>query len=177
MRGKVNDDGYSPFWNAVGKKFMDIEFLEADYLSMKSKQFIEDLLPQDPIAVNLLPEDAQEVIGEVHPLTVPAKRILEKEGFHFNNLVGIFEPGPILQAKLDDVRAVKESKVVTIKEISIDDFDSDTFIISTNGDAMFKACLGKVKILEDGTAMIQAVTATALKLRLGENFRYVSLRP
>lgn len=177
MRGRVNDDGYSPFWNAVGKKFMDIEFVEADYLSMKNKAFIEELLPQDPIPVELLPQEAQDVIAQVHTNTEPAKRILEKEGFYFNNLVGIFEPGPILQCKVDDVRAVKESKIYEIGEISIDDFESPIFVISTDGEREFKACLGKIEVMSDGKAKIQAVTATALKLRLGESFRMVTLKP
>ena len=177
MRGKVNDDGHSPFWDAVGKKFMDIDFLQADYLTMKSKRFIEDLLPQYPILVDLLPKDAQEVVAEVHPNTAPAKRILEKEGFKFSGLVGIFEPGPVLEAKLNEVRALKESHVLEVSEITHDDFDSEIFIICTSGEnTKFKSCLGKVHIKDDGTAKIQAVTATALKLRLGDKLRYVSLK-
>lgn len=177
MRGRVNDDGHSPFWDAVGKKYMDIEFVQADYLIMKSKSFIEELLPKYPILVDLLPKEAQEVVAQVHPNTVPARKILEQEGFEFCGLVGIFEPGPVLETKLDDVRALKESKVLQISKITHDEIDSEVFIISTSGeDKDFKACLGKLSINEDGTATICAVTATALKLRLGEKLRYVSLK-
>jgi len=178
MRGQVNDDGHSPFWSAVGKKFMDIEFVEADYLSMKSKKFLEELLPEQPILVDLLPEDAQKVIGEVHSNTVPARRILEKEGFNFEGLVGIFEPGPILEAKVREIRAFKESRVIKIGEISNEDFNSDTYIMSTVGEGpSFRAALGKIAILKTNDAKIQAVTATGLKLKLGDSIRFVSLRP
>lgn len=178
MRGKVNDDGHSPFWDAVGKKFMDIDFLQADYLTMKSKKFIEELLPQYPILVDLLPKDAQEVVAQVHPNTAPARRILEQEGFDFCGLVGIFEPGPVLEARLDDVRALRESKVLEVAEISHEDFESEIFIISTSGEkTKFKSCLGKVHTTDEGKAKIQAVTATALKIRLGDKLRYVCLRP
>ena len=178
MRGRVNADGHSPFWNAVGKKFMDIEFLEADYLSLKSKKFIEELLPNYPILVDLLPKDAQEVIAEVHEHTAPARRILEQEGFNFNGLVGIFEPGPVLSANLKDIRTYRESTVLKIEEISETLIDGETYIISTTGESSkFKCCLGKLSVTESGQAHIPAVVATALKLRLGEELRFVSFRP
>ncbi len=178
MRGRVGDDGHSPFWNAVGKKFMDIEFVEADYLSMKSKKFIEELMPSYPIIIDLLPAEAQEVIGEVHENTRPARHILEREGFSYRGQVGIFEPGPILEAEVKSIRAYRESKVLEIGEISNDDFESEIFIIS-NGDGgkKFKAGLGKLVVLDNGKAKIQAVTATGLKLRLGQQLRYVELKP
>lgn len=178
MRGKVNDQGHSPFWEAVGRKFVDIDFIDADFLTLKSKSFIEDLFPDHPILIDLLPEDAQEVIAEVHPQTKPARHILEKEGFAFSGLVGIFEPGPVLEAKLDDVRAVKESRIVTISEISKENFESKTYIISTTGkDKKFKSCLGQLVIKDDGTAKVDAVSATGLKLRLGEELRFVTFKP
>jgi arginine N-succinyltransferase len=177
MRGRVNDQGHSPFWEAVGRKFMDIDFVQADYLTMRSKKFIEELLPEMPILVDTLPQDAQEVVAEVHPHTEPAKRILEQEGFEFSGLVGVFEPGPVLKAHLDQVRAVKESKVVEIGEITHDKMSSEVFIISTSGeDKEFKACLGQLEILPSGKAKIQAVTATALHLRFGEKLRFVELK-
>lgn len=177
MRGRVNDQGHSPFWEAVGRKFMDIDFAHADYLTMRSKRFIEELLPEVPILVDLLPADAQEVVAQVHPHTEPAKRILEQEGFTLSGLVGIFEPGPVLKADLDNVRAVKESIIIEIEEISHDEIQSEVFVISTSGEEKdFKSCLGKVEILESGKAKINAVTATALKLRFGEKLRFVSLK-
>ncbi len=177
MRGRVNDDGHSPFWEAVGRKFMDIDFVQADYLTMKSKRFIEELLPEQPILVDILPKEAQEVVAEVHPHTEPAKRILQQEGFEFSGLVGIFEPGPVLKANLDEVRAVKESVILEIGEITNDPIDSDVFVISTSGDEKsFISCLGNLEILDTGKAKISAVTATALKLRFGEKLRYVTLK-
>lgn len=176
MRGRVNDEGRSPFWDAVGHRFMNIDFVQADYLQMKSRSFIDELLPKYPILVDLLPEEAQDVVAQVHPHTEPAKRILEQEGFKFNGLVGIFEPGPVLEAPLDEVRALKESKVLEVSEIENAEFESEVFVISTSGKADFKACLGKLKETEEGKAKISAVTATALKLRYGDKLRYVSLK-
>jgi arginine N-succinyltransferase len=175
MRGQVNDQGESPFFNAVGKHFFDIDFLHADYLTLKSKKFIDELLPKYPLIAELLPKEAQKVIAEVHPHTVPARRILEQEGFKFSGLVGIFEPGPVLSANLDDVRAVRENIVVEISEITKEEVKSEVFVIATC-DKKFRACLGELELLEDGSARISAVTATALKVRLKEKIRFVTLK-
>lgn len=176
MRGQVDDQGHSPFWNAVGKKFMDIDFVEADYLTLKSKTFIDELLPKTPILIDLLPKEAQEVVAEVHPNTRPARRILEQEGFAFNGLVGIFEPGPVLETKLREIRTFKESRVLEVAQIDEEPIESDVFIIATSGKAKFKACLGKIKFLEQQKVQINAVTATALKLKKGDKLRYAALK-
>lgn len=176
MRGMVNDSGHSPFWDAVGSHFFKIDFVEADLLSVKNKKFIDELMPKHPVIVNLLPEDAQFVVGKVHPNTEPAKRILEQEGFKFSGLVGIFEPGPVLIADVDNIRAIKESIVGEIKEISDKSFKSEDFIISRTA-GPFRSALGGVVKLKSGGYKISAVTATALKLRLGDKIRFVSFRP
>ncbi len=144
---------------------------------MKSKSFIDELLPKHPILTNLLPEDAQKVIAELHPHTAPARHILEQEGFKFNGLVGIFEPGPVLETKLSEVRSYKESVVIEVAEILNEEIESEVYVISTSGkDTKFKASLGNLALNKDNKAIIHAVTATALKLKLGDNLRYVTLK-
>jgi arginine N-succinyltransferase len=176
MRGMVNDSGHSPFWDAVGKNFFKMDFPTADYLYVKNNRFVEELMPKYPIIANLLPEDAHFVIGKVHPNTEPAKKILEQEGFHFSGLVGIFEPGPVLIADLDNIRSIKESIVGEIKEISDKNMKSEVFIIARMSNN-FRAVLGGVVKLKSGGYKISGVTAAALKLRLGDKIRFVSFRP
>ena len=55
--------------------------------------FIAELMPKHSIYIHLLPESAQQVIGEVHQNTAPAKRMLENEGFRYENYVDIFDAG------------------------------------------------------------------------------------
>lgn len=177
MRGQVGADGNSPFWDAVGNKFMDIEFLEADYLSMKSKSFIEELLPSYPIITNLLPKEAQEVIGKVHDNTIPARKILEQEGFSYKGLVGIFEPGPVLEADLDQVRSFKDSRVIEVSNLP-DSIETDSNLIICHADPSkeFKASLGKVNIKEDGTCEIEKDLAKVIGVKKGESVRFVALK-
>lgn len=176
MRGKVDDSGHSPFWEAVGAKFFKIDFPEADYLYMKSKKFIEELLPKHPLIVELLPKEAQEVVAKVHPNTEPAKKILEQEGFHVSDLVGIFEPGPVLKAVVDEIRTIVKSKLVVVKDIKDTLDSSEKFIIAKPGKSIFKSCLGSIREHNDGTIDITSVTATALKIRVGDSVRYVNLK-
>ena len=176
MRGRVNNQGRSPFWDAVGAKFFKIDFTDADTMYMKNKRFIEELLPKHPIMANVLPEEAQEVIGEVAPETEPAKRILEQEGFSFSGLVGILEPGPVLSADVDNIRSIRESVVGEIAEIEDKPTKTPEFIIArTQGP--FRCALGGVVKLKSGGYKISGVTAAALKLRLGDKIRFVSFRP
>lgn len=175
MRGMVNDSGHSPFWDAVGAHFFKIDFTTADALYLKDKRFIEELLPKHPIVANLLPEDAQFVIGKVHPNTEPAKRILEQEGFKFSGLVGIFEPGPVIKAEVDNIRSIKESIIGEVVEISDKNFKSDLYIIARTHSS-FRCALGKVVKLKSGGYKISGVTAAALKLRVGDKIRFVSFR-
>lgn len=177
MRGRVDESGYSPFYEAVGEKFLHIEFNDADYLSMKTKSFIEDLLPDFPIVVELLPKEAREVVGKVHPHTEPAKHILEKEGFTASGLVGIFEPGPVLKAKFKDVRSVKDSQIGEVQEIT-DDFEGVDCIVSTlHTSWKFKATVGRIKKLENGKLLINKLAAAALKIKLGTQVRHVNFKP
>lgn len=176
MRGMVDDQGRSKFYDAVGKHFFKIDFPTADYLYMKDKRFIEELLPKTPITVNLLPEEAQAVVGKVHPDTEAAKRILEQEGFADSGMVAIFDPGPVVTATVNNIRSITESKVGTIGEIAKANLNNKEFIISrTEGN--FRCALGEVVKQKDGKYKISDVTAAALKLRLGDSIRFVSFRP
>jgi arginine N-succinyltransferase len=176
MRGVVDESGHSPFWEAAGKKFFDIPFPEADFLLMKNKAFIEELLPKHPIIVSLLPDEAQEVIAEVHPNTRPARRILETEGFEKSDLVGIFEPGPVLMAKTATIRSVKESRVKPLKEIR-PKIEGDLHIVckSEVSKTQFKTFLAHIDE-QDDHIILDELTAVTLKLKIGDPIRFSILR-
>lgn len=110
MRGVLTDEGKSPFWDALGHHFFAMPFVDADRMTgCGAKTFIAELMPSYPIYINLLPEDARAVIGQVHERTAPARSILEKEGFRWTGSVDIFDAGPVLEAETDRIRAIKES--------------------------------------------------------------------
>ncbi|WP_044099640.1 arginine N-succinyltransferase [Acinetobacter pittii] len=116
MRGYSDANGQSPFWNAVGHKFFNIEFTKADYLSgVGQKAFIAELMPRHPLYVDMLPDDAKAAIGIVHPNTRPAYNLLLEEGLRYKGYVDIFDGGATLQADIENLRAIKESQSVTVQ--------------------------------------------------------------
>ncbi|AXX52294.1 arginine N-succinyltransferase [Acinetobacter baumannii] len=116
MRGFSDENGCSPFWDAVGHKFFNIEFTKADYLSgVGQKAFIAELMPRHPLYVDMLPEAAKTVIGLVHPNTQPAYNLLLEEGLRYKGYVDIFDGGATLQADIENLRAIKESQSVTVQ--------------------------------------------------------------
>jgi len=174
MRGVIDEQGHSPFWDALGKHFFDLEFPKADYLSIVNKSFIGDLMPRYPIYIPLLPTEAQEVIGEVHELTRPARKLLESEGFQFENCVDIFEGGPMLHCSRDRIRTVRESRVGKVTSIH-NRFEEEPELLLSSRSGGFRACKGRIRIHEEGLE-IGTDAAVALKVSIGDAVRYVSLR-
>ena len=110
MRGFLDPNGVSPFWEAIGSHFFKIDFPRADSLSMIDKQFIEDLMPMYPIYLELLPEEAVAVIGRVHEQTKPALAMLESQGFVRTDQIDIFDGGPVVQCATQSIAAVQASR-------------------------------------------------------------------
>lgn len=115
LRGHFDADGTSPFWRAVGSHFYQIDFNAADYLSAHGrKSFLAELMPRYPVYADLLPEEAQAVIGKTHRDTAPARKMLEAEGLRYENHVDIFDAGPVLECHINDLRTVRESVVMPV---------------------------------------------------------------
>lgn len=115
MRGYQRADGRSPFWDSLGRHFFKMEFDHADDLtSLGKKSFIAELMPRHPLYVAYLPQEAQEVIGRVHVDTAPARRLLEQEGMYYEGYVDIFDAGPVLQARVSELRAMRESELTIV---------------------------------------------------------------
>lgn len=110
MRGFQLPDGSSPFWESIGRKFFDMDFERADALCQPgAKRYIAELMPRHPIYTSLLSEAARAAIGQTHRDTVPARRLLEQEGLRVGAYIDIFDGGPVLEAKVRDLRAVRAS--------------------------------------------------------------------
>ncbi len=174
MRGVINEQGQSPFWDALGKHFFDIDFPKADYLSIVNKEFIGDLMPMHPIYIPLLPPEAQAVIGEVHENTRPARKMLESEGFRFHQMIDIFEAGPILHCQRSSIRAVQKSRRLPVGEV-IATVESDQTWLISNTSADFRATQAPLEIRAE-QLVIDQQTAELLRLQPGHSARIVTPR-
>lgn len=172
LRGWRAPDGSQPFWDAVGKRFFDMDFEEADvHNAANGNQFIADLMPRYPIYVVLLPDAARECIGKPHDSAIPAYKMLLSEGFEFDDYVDIFDAGPLVDTKVDNIKTIKESRVLTAK-IGAGPFDE--FMLMAAGErAAFRTARDKVKISGDAVEL-SAAAAAALNVGDGDKVRCVA---
>lgn len=109
--GLSDDSGHCPFWDAVGRRFFDMDYPQAEQLTGgRSKAFIAELMPQSPIYVPLLPEEAQWAIGQLHPVAELPFSILLDEGFDSETYVDIFDGGPTADARVAMLKTVATSR-------------------------------------------------------------------
>lgn len=168
LRGHVDDTGYSPFWEAIGRKFFHMDFDEADQISAsQNNQFILDLMPKHPIYAALLPKEAQTVMGQTHPLGVGARHFLETEGFRYDGMIDIFDGGPSVSAPCKDIRTIRDGRVYPVE---IGTAGASTALVSNNSLAQFRCVYASVDLLS-GAAMLSPQAAETLQVKTGDPVR------
>lgn len=116
MRGVFDEHNTSPFWESLGKHFFPMDFNEADRLTgLGQKSFIGELMPKFPIYTTFMSEEARACIGQVHRHTRPAMEMLRKEGLRWEGYIDIFDGGPTVEAYIDDVRAIRNSRLCQVE--------------------------------------------------------------
>jgi len=175
MRGVIDETGYSPFWESLGKRFFSMEFSRADYLcGTGQKAFIAELMPKHPIYTDFLSPEAQAVIGQVHPQTAPARAVLEKEGFRYRDYVDIFDGGPTLECDIDRVRAIRKSRLVEVVEGQVAPGEWPACIVANEQYHQFRAMLINVDPNSE-RLVLSAAQRDALKCNPGDKVRLVRL--
>jgi arginine N-succinyltransferase len=97
----------SPFWDAIGRHFFGMDFLQAEALleGGRSRPLIAGLMPHHPVYVDLLPQAARASIAAVDASAALSMDLLRREGFEPNDYVDICDGGPVLQASGRALRA------------------------------------------------------------------------
>jgi len=175
MRGYQRADGRSPFWDSLGNHFFKMDFDRADDLtSLGKKSFIAELMPRHPLYVAYLPQEAQEVIGRVHVDTAPARRLLEQEGMYFEGYVDIFDAGPVLQARVSELRALRESQLAVIDATAGAVADDNPFLIASTRMQDFRVIAAHARP-HRGRLGLSATQQHLLGCRAGDAVRTMSL--
>jgi len=171
LRGQVSDDGASPFWDGLGRKFFRMDFSEADKISAeKDNQFILDLMPKHPIYVDLLPEDAREVIGQTHKDGSGAKRYLEAEGFRYDGVIDIFDGGPNLSVPLVELRTIRDGRLLELRLRPPTKEPSLIALISNDDVKTFRCVLTQISF-DQNSVEIDEKNLEALGLSAGDKAR------
>ncbi len=174
MRGKVDENGQSAFWNNLGGHFFPMDFIEADqFNALGHFQFIADMMPKYPIYIRLLPEKAQAMIGETHEQTVPALKMLEREGFRTDGCVDVFDAGPLIKCPISEIRTVENSQSAIVSNIETVE-DETTYLACNTNLKDFRLSKGKLKYRNDDQITIDTDLANVLQLSAGDKVRFVN---
>jgi len=148
LAGLTDEAGNSPFWDALGRKFFKMDFLDAERIigGARNRTLIVELMPHYPVYVPLLPGDAQAVMGQIHPDGELAFNLLTEEGFEADDYVDIFDGGPILQGHKNALRTFAGALVRRVA--SSEDADAPggfgvmpkvTYAVAARSDQNFRA--------------------------------------
>jgi arginine N-succinyltransferase len=163
LRGVIDEAGGSPFWDGVAGRFFGMNFQDADEFNAKhGNQFIADLMPKHPVYIAMLSEAAKAVIGVPHPSGRAAMRMLEEEGFAWESYIDIFDGGPTMTVRTDQIRSIREAKdeaVVAIDGNLGDNKSGEKRLVSIGKLADFRTAYGWVDPREGGIALDPACAA------------------
>lgn len=174
LRGSADENGCSPFWDSLGRHFFQMDFTHADHLSgLGNKAFIAELMPRQPLYTCLLTEQAQAAIGQTHPNTQPALKILQAEGFTHKGYIDIFDGGPVIEAPTRSIRTVRDSLELTLS-LGTPDEQAPLWLIHNRRleNCRITAAPGR---LVGNSLVVDRLTAKRLQLQPGNSVRAVLL--
>ena len=177
MRGVSDAQGQSPFWRWLQSHFFSMDLADAVHrVGMGQKSFIAELMPTYPVYVSLLDDAAQAVIGKVHQQTVPALKLLEQEGFSWRGYVDPFDAGPTVEAKRDQIRTARESRVYPVAVVDRLPSPDGPCIVTNTRRQGFRATLVPLQLPAEGEPMrLNAELAQVLEVTSGDTVRAVGL--
>jgi arginine N-succinyltransferase len=169
MLGVCDEEGSAPFWDSVGRHFFGIDYPLAEfYCGVKGRSFIAELLPQHPIYVPLLPREAQDSIGQIHPFSRLPCEILLREGFETERYVDIFDAGAVVQARTEEIRTVathSRAKVVSHPA----DVGGSTYLVANLDIPGFRSILANAALdAERGEVWLSEADIQSLKVAAGD---------
>ena len=168
MMAPITSDGDSLVWDTLGRRFIPLSYDEADRFCQYSRGFMTDLLPEGDIHLSLLPPAARAQFGEVGPETVPARRMLEGLGFHYDGFVDPFDGGPYLTAKTDDIDLIKLSFAAPLgPSIEHEQTDRAGIVSVLNSDGDFRAIQTAYKVDRAGNLRLTSESMMALHAEPG----------
>ncbi len=173
LRGIINEDGSSPFWEAVGRKFIDMPLEEIIKNQQKDPRFIPDILPKWPVYVDFLPESVQNALGKIHHDTNPALKMLTKEGFQLTTDLDVFESGPKLEVKTHEIRTIKSCIFAEVESIK-DKINSNQQFMISNAKLDFRACYANFDLIDSSKVSLPRELAEVLMVREGDKICYDS---
>lgn len=177
MPGVVDGAGRSPFWEQVGRKFFGIDYNQVEYYhGTRNKTFIAELMPHHPLYVSLLADEAQAVMGQVHPDAGLQFGMLVDDGFEADDYIEIFDAGPVVTARRDLLQSWQRSGMARLAALGEADPASSRpcLLLNTRLEA-FRATVAAITPPEAGLLTLSADLADALRVGVGDAVRWLPL--
>jgi arginine N-succinyltransferase len=174
MMGALTPDSRNLLWEYLGRRFVNLDYTEADRFSQQSKEFILSLFPKTEIYASLLPAVARNLIGRVGPETEPARLMLEKLGFEYHGHVDPFDGGPYLEARLPELEPVRTTQAFPLVA-PVASFPESGFL-SSQGQKGFRAVRGDYALVREGIS-IPAETADLIGAAPGDTIGVTPFQP
>lgn len=164
LAGITDENAESPFWNALGRKFFQMDFMEAERVieGARNRTLIVELMPHYPVYVPLLPGAAQAAMGQIHPEGELPFRLLSEEGFEPDEYIDIFDGGPILQAHKHSLRSFSSAmlrRVAPQPVASAPDMEQITYLVGSTSEENFRAIVVGSTALEQSDTVSLSVEA------------------
>lgn len=171
LRGVIDEAGGSPFWDGVAGKFFGMSFQEADeFNAIHGNQFIADLMPSHPVYVTMLSDTARAVIGVPHPSGRAAMRMLENEGFAYEKYIDIFDGGPTMTARTDQVSTVRDAEEAWVSAIGKGEIRA---LVSAGENADFRCCYADIAVGDQGITLPR-YAADVLEIEAGGSVLWIA---
>ena len=159
----------------MGRNFFDMNYTEAERLcGLKSRTFLAELMPHYPIYVPLLPDEAQEAMGQVHPRAQISFDILMREGFETDHYIDIFDGGPTLHARTSGIRSIAQSRVVPVR-IGEPGKGGRPYLVSNGQLQDFRAIVAELDWVPGKPVTLSVAAAEALGVGEGVSVRLVAV--
>lgn len=173
--GYSDEHGNAPFWDAVGRNFLAIDYVEVERLcGLKGRTMLAELMPSYPIYVPLLPDSAQEVMGQVHPCSQVSFDILMREGFETEHYIDIFDGGPTVHARTSGIRSIAQSRLATVC-LGAPAVSGRTYLLANEQLQDFRALIAELDWEPGQPLTLAPVLASALGVGEGDSVRVVAL--
>ena len=107
--------------------------------------------------------------------TTPARQLLECEGFHYTNYIGIFDAGPVLEARIKDLRIVEDARQYNVNIVDHETTDCHQWLMANGSAQNFRCIMGSLAFEGLEVANITQEQATALNVKQDDTIYVVSL--
>lgn len=169
LRGVVDEEDRSPFYDAVCAPYFGCTFAEADDLSAHGRQSeLNALLPDLPIMLDGLDTEARNVVAQPHHAGRRALDFLKEDGFRFEGVVDLLDGGPAVAAPSQAVRTIKESFEAPLRLAVVDEEIALAAYVAIGSGPNFRCYRTDISIQADGS--IRCSTGDGLTSREADHF-------